>query len=130
MSGTKRKTVLLVEDEPDLSSTIKMVLERYKYVVHSFSDPFLALKHIKEDGCKDCKIVLSDIKMPQMTGVELAVHLKRIRPSLKIVLMSAMPVDREDWRNVLPKSENVDDFISKPFSTDQLVQLMKKLERK
>jgi CheY-like chemotaxis protein len=130
LSATKRKTILVVEDELDLLSTIKMVLERNKYLVHGFSDPLFALKHIKEDGCASCKIVLSDIKMPQMTGIELAVHLKRIRPNLKIVLMSAMPVDREDWRNVLPKSENVDDFISKPFSTAELVQLIKKLERK
>jgi CheY-like chemotaxis protein len=119
---------MVVEDESDLLATVTMVLERHGYRVHGFPDPSLALTHIRDERCNDCKIILCDIKMPHLTGVELAVHLKRIRPDLKFLLMSAMPVDKEQWRRVLPQSENVDDFISKPFTTAELVDTVKKWE--
>lgn len=125
--ATNRKTVMLVEDEPDLLISVKAVLQRNEYLVHDFSNPQSALEHIKGEGCTDCKLVVCDIKMPQMTGVELAVHLKRIRPDLKILLMTAMPVDREQWRKVLPGSRNVDGFIPKPFTSAELLQAVNKL---
>ena len=126
MSNSGRRTILVVDDENDLINIIKITLERYGYFVHDFSDPVLALRHIKEDRCNECKIALCDIKMPVMTGLELAVHLKRIRPDLIILLMSAMPIDKEKWRKVLPKSENVDDFIPKPFTMADLIRAVKK----
>jgi len=120
---------MVVEDEPDLLMAIKTVLERHGYGVHDFADPVLALNHIKEDACNDCRVVLCDIKMPHLTGVELAIHLKRIRPDLKFLLMSAMPVDTRQWRRVLPQSDNVDDFIPKPFTTAELLGAVKKWEK-
>jgi CheY-like chemotaxis protein len=119
---------LVAEDEPDLLASVTMVLERVGYVVHGFVNPSLALKHIQEQKCKDCKIVVSDIKMYPMTGVELAIHLKKIHPYLKILIMTAMPVDKEHWREVLPQSENIDAFIPKPFTSSDLLEAVRKLE--
>ena len=123
------KTIKVVEDERDLLETVTMTLERNCYRVHGFSHPALALKHIREEGCNDCGLIISDIKMPTMTGVELAVHCKSARPYLKFLLMTAMPVDKDHWRKVLPQSENVDDFLPKPFTTKELVESRKKMER-
>jgi len=121
---------MVVEDEPDLLAAVKMALERKGYHIHGFSDSSSALQHFKEQGCKDCNLVLSDIKMQPMTGVELAIYLKKIRADLRIVIMSAMPINKNEWRKVLPKSENIDDFLAKPFTTEELLQIVKKWEKK
>lgn len=121
---------MVVEDEPDLLAAVKMALERKGYHIHGFCDSTSALRHFKEQGCKDCNLVLSDIKMQPMTGVELAIYLKKIRPDLKIVIMSAMPINKNEWRKVLPKSENINDFLAKPFTTEELLQIVKKWDKK
>ena len=59
------KRVLLVDDEPDLNLTIKMILEENGFKVDSFIDPLLALQNFKEqDGMYD--MIILDIKMPEM----------------------------------------------------------------
>ena len=59
------KRVLLVDDEPDLNLTLKMVLEENGFKVDSFTDPLLALENFKEqDGMYD--MIILDIKMPEM----------------------------------------------------------------
>ena len=64
-----------------------------------------------------------------MTGIEMAYHVKKARSDLRFVLMSAMPIRKDEWRDIVPMSENIDDFIPKPFSKKQLVQLVKKWEK-
>jgi len=112
-----------------LLATIKMSLERSGYFVHAFSNPSLALKHIREDGCKDCSLIISDLRMEGMTGIEMAYHVKNARSDLRFVLMSAMPISKDEWRDIVPMSENIDDFIPKPFTRKQLVQLVKRWEK-
>jgi DNA-binding NtrC family response regulator len=95
-------SIMVVDDDADVLSVIKMMLESRGHQVHAFRDPALALKHLKEDGCAQCKIVISDIIMPKITGVELSKYLKEARPDLKVVIMSSMPVHRDEWRNLIP----------------------------
>src|SRR5881296_2336514 len=70
---------MIVEDEPDLLATTRMMLEKESYKVHGFSNPIAALSHV-EDGCKDCKLVLSDIRMSGMSGFELVRRVKELCP--------------------------------------------------
>jgi DNA-binding NtrC family response regulator len=100
------------------------MLQKKGYDVHAFNDSSQALKHIQ--SCKDCSIVISDIIMPEMTGVELAIHVKKAKPEIKFVLTSAMPIDRKDWRKILPASNKVDDFIAKPFSMKEIAEIIRK----
>lgn len=80
-------SIMVVHDDEDVLIVIKMMLENRGHHVHSFSDPVLALKHLKEDGCAQCKIVISDIMMPKIIGVELSKYVKEARPDLKFVIM-------------------------------------------
>jgi FixJ family two-component response regulator len=116
---------MAVDDERDALFATKLMLERSGYLVHAFSDPSLALKHLKEDRCGDCSFVITDIKMPKMTGLELARYVKQVRPEMTIVLMTSFPIRKEEWRKVLP-STGIDDFIAKPFSTEELIDMIKK----
>jgi CheY-like chemotaxis protein len=115
---------MVVDDERDVLAVTKLMLERSGYQVHAFHDATSALKHVKDkEGCKDCSITISDIKMAEMTGLELARYLKHTRPQMKIVLMTSFPIRREEWRKVLP-STGIDDFISKPFSIEEIADVI------
>ena len=59
------KRILVVDDEPDVIFTLKIVLEENGFKVDSFTDPLLALQNFKEqDGMYD--MIILDIKMPEM----------------------------------------------------------------
>ena len=62
-----RKKRILVDDEPDIGVTLKIVLEKYEFAVGTFCDPAIALENFKPD-LYDLSII--DIKMPQISGFE------------------------------------------------------------
>jgi len=120
---------MVVDDDRDVLVTTKLMLERIGYQVHAFHDAASALKHVKDnEGCKDCTITISDIKMSEMTGLELARYLKQARPQMKVVLMTSFPIRKEEWRKVLP-STGIDDFITKPFSLEEIADVIIKCGR-
>jgi DNA-binding NtrC family response regulator len=120
--------IMIVDDDVDVLAVTKMMLERKGHEVHAFSDPVLALMHL-EDGCKTCKIAISDVIMPGITGVELSKYAKEARPDLKFVVMSAMPVRKTEWREVMPFTKYMDDFVPKPFSLEELMDVIQRMEK-
>lgn len=120
------KTILVVDDEQDILAITTKILEHHGYEVHAFSQPLKALEHVKND-CKDCDILLSDVRMPGMTGFELVKAVKNIRPDIKVMLFSSFAINKEEWRRVMP-SIAVDQFLSKPFHMHQLVNAVKNCE--
>ena len=62
------KRILLIDDEPDITFTIKDILEDHGFQVDSFTDPILALNSYKSNFYD---LVILDIKMPKMDGFEL-----------------------------------------------------------
>ena len=115
-------TIMVVDDEPDLVEITKKFLESHGYNVHAFAGPDLALKHFKQ--CTECQLVVSDIKMPGMSGFELARRLKELRPEIKIILSSSFVIHKEEFRKVMP-SLDVDEFVSKPFTKAELIEAIK-----
>jgi DNA-binding NtrC family response regulator len=115
---------MVVDDDRDTLAITALMLKRNGYQVHAYDHPQKALEHLA--SCKECNIVISDIKMPNMTGIELAKYVKDDFPRMKFVLMSSMPVRKAEWRTILPFSQNVDDFISKPFSIEELIDIIRK----
>jgi DNA-binding NtrC family response regulator len=111
--------IMVVDDDRDVLTVTTMMLERNGHKVHAFSDPFLALKHLT-DGCTECGLVISDIIMSGMTGIELAISAKKSRPLLRFVVMSSLPVRKKEWRSIIPASGVIDDFLPKPFSMEEL----------
>jgi len=75
-------TVLLVDDEEDILAVAKKMLENAGYNIHVFGDPLAALDHIAA-GCKDCVITVSDIRMSELSGLELVKKIKQLRPEMK-----------------------------------------------
>lgn len=105
-------TILVVDDDSQLRGVIADVLRDEGYDVQQASDGHRALAQI-EAAAPD--LVLSDVAMPHLTGVELAEQLTHRAEPVPIVLMSAS-------RMAPPVS--VDWFLPKPFALDDLLALV------
>jgi CheY-like chemotaxis protein len=115
---------MVVDDEADLLTTTKIMLEKEGYKVHAYTSPIAALNHI-ENGCEDCVVLISDIKMPEMSGFELVRRVKELRPELKVIFTSSFIIHKGEFKKVLPSSK-VDDFLQKPFTKNDLIEAIKK----
>ncbi|MGH9878327.1 MAG: response regulator [Nitrososphaerales archaeon] len=119
---------MLVDDEPDLLAMTKEVLESSGYEVHAFSSPDGALLHTREKGCKDCMLLVSDIRMAGMSGFELVRQMKQLRPELKVVLMSSFVIHKGEFEKVMP-SFQIDDFVKKPFTKAEIVEAIRRVAK-
>ena len=120
-------TVMVVDDDRDILTIASKGLELAGFPVHSFSDPVRALQHV-EDGCELCQVIVSDIKMPEMTGFQLVRRVKDLRPDIKIVMMTAFDVNKSEFEAVFP-STPVDRVMRKPFVISQLAEAIKEIHR-
>jgi DNA-binding response OmpR family regulator len=82
----KNKRILLVDDEQDVTYTIKIVLENNGFLVDSYNDPTLALSNFKL-GVYD--LLLLDIRMPKMNGFDLYQRIRKIDSNVKICFLTA-----------------------------------------
>jgi len=117
------KSIMLVDDERDTITVITEMLEKQGYSVHAFTDPEKALAHAKD--CRDCGIIVSDIRMPGMNGFQLVRALKKACRDMKVVFMTAFEIYMREWQKVLPSTE-VDQFLQKPV---RMIQLAEVIER-
>jgi DNA-binding NtrC family response regulator len=111
----------------DIATLIKQALHRQGLKVSAFTDPAMALEDFKVN-CKDCTMILSDIRMPAINGYELIKKAKEIDKQLKVILMSAFEINDREFHNLLSDIK-VDAFLRKPFSIQQLNDVMKKISR-
>jgi len=124
ISNNKGKEILLVDDEPDVTYTIKNILEDNEYNVDSFNDPILALNYYKVNFYA---LVILDIKMPKMDGFELYTKIREKDPKVKICFLTASEMYYEKFRKVRSEIGRIigeDSFIQKPIKNEDL---MKKL---
>ena len=114
----RKKKILLVEDEQDLSVVFNMVLEDGGYEVDCFTEPVLALKNFKT-GLYD--LVILDIKMPEMDGFELHRQLKKIDSAVKICFLTASEMYYEEFRKDELCGLDKDLFLRKPIKNEDLI---------
>jgi CheY-like chemotaxis protein len=124
-----RKRILIVDDEPDISYTLKKTLEQEQQAMHkyldyevtTFNDPLIALSNFKH-GSYD--LVLLDIIMPRMNGFQLHSEIKRIDDKVKVCYISAYEMEYMKLRASFPSLKS-DCFINKPVGIDDLLKRVK-----
>ena len=119
----KNKSILVVDDELDIVSIIEQSLEGLGFRVSAFTDPVVALEYFYSNFKICCSMVISDIRMPGMSGYEFARKVKGIKPECKIILMSAFDINNVEFPKVL-QGVNIDTFLQKPFSMRKLKDLI------
>jgi len=117
------KNILLVDDEPDITFTLKDSLEyNAGFKVEIFTDPTVALKSYKSNYYD---LVILDIKMPKMDGFELYNKIKEKDPKAKICFLTATEIYYEKFRKLrtgLGKTIDEDYFIQKPINIEDLIK--------
>ncbi|HEX2586034.1 MAG TPA: response regulator, partial [Steroidobacteraceae bacterium] len=113
-SGAGR-TVLVVDDKPEVLSLVSTVLQRSGYNVLSADSPSIALSIINKQ--QDVDLAICDLVMPEMHGTVLAEKLKQIRPSMVITYMSGYGGNAVK----LPLGSKL---LNKPFSLDELIRFV------
>jgi DNA-binding response OmpR family regulator len=119
---TKTKKILLVDDEPDVTYTIKKIVEDNGFKADSFNDPILALNYYKVDFYD---LVILDIKMPKMDGFQLYTKIREKDPKVKICFLTVIAAFNEEFRKIrlaLGKTINEDYFIQKPVDMEDLLK--------
>ncbi len=111
-SRKSQKTILLADDDGQLRRFISSLLSKCGYNLILADDGKEALRKAGEfSGVID--LLLSDVEMPGMTGIELSIQINRLRPETRILLISGLPsgilVLNNGWQ-----------FLPKPFVADML----------
>lgn len=115
----KRKSILVLDDEFDIVNVIKLGLNKTNNLkVYGFTDPLLALEHFKLNAA-EYGLVISDIRMPKMNGYEFVREVKKIKPKVKVFLMTAFDINSQEFSKVLPDIK-VNKFIKKPIFIGEL----------
>jgi two-component system, cell cycle response regulator CpdR len=108
--------VLLVEDDDSVRVFVRRALEQDGHTVFEASDGAAALDTLR-NGAAAADLVLSDIQMPIMDGIELALNVARERPDLPLVLMTGYAHQRERAHGL---DAIVRDVIEKPFTLAEI----------
>ena len=118
-------TLLVADDDPGLRESLERTLSREGYRVVLASDGRAALERVQGG---DVDLVLTDLKMPGLTGLELLRAAKTVAPDVDVILLTAFGTVEEA---VKAMKDGAYDFLTKPFRREQLLKLVAKaLERR
>jgi CheY-like chemotaxis protein len=121
-SYIKKSRVLLVDDEPDIVYLVKTRLERNGFEVDAYTDPLLALQNFKSSIYF---LLVIDIKMPKMDGIELFNRIEKVDNKVKICFFSASEHLTSNYKNLFQNSIDKFLFISKPISIPEMIRQIK-----
>jgi CheY-like chemotaxis protein len=94
--------LIVVDDDPDLAQVFTGGLLMNGFLVDTFTNPEEALQNLRSNSKDYYSLVLSDIRMPEMSGIQLARKVKDINPSIKVVLMTAYEIKDIKFSKVSP----------------------------
>jgi DNA-binding NtrC family response regulator len=112
------KKILLVDDEADVISLFKMVLEMNDYKVDAYTNPLEALSNFKPNSYG---LALLDIRMAPLNGFELYKKMKNIDGGLKACFITAYEDYRQEFKESFPELDEIKCFIRKPKAIQDLV---------
>lgn len=113
--------ILLVEDDAGVRDLIRRILDGAGYRVVATETAGAALARLEEDP-RCCDLLLSDIGLPDRSGIDLAAAATKMRPELPVLLMSGYPGQRAPG---VPLADEAVDFLPKPFTRAQLLQCLR-----
>jgi DNA-binding NtrC family response regulator len=112
--------ILVVDDEPGVLRYMRTLLEVDSFRVETAASGREALTRIEKEPVPD--LVLLDLLMPELDGLETLSLLRRVRPNLKVVILSCV----SDPRKVVEAGrQGATDYLTKPFQKSQLDSLLK-----
>ena len=118
-----KNPILLIDDEYDITLTIKSILEEAGFKVDSFTDPIIALNNYKINFYD---LAILDIRMPKMDGFQLYTKIREQDPKVKVCFLTASEFYYEKFRkkysSELVKLLDKEYFIQKPIKKVDLIK--------
>ena len=114
---TGTETILLVEDEEAILKMTRIMLERLGYTVLAAQMPGEAIRIVEESNSRVIHLLMTDVVMPEMNGLDLSEKIRSHQPGLKCLFMSGYTANVIAHHGVLDKGVQ---FINKPFSMQDL----------
>ena len=115
-----RSLVMLVDDEIDIIGLFTEILTLNGISVRPFTNAEEALREFEQNHSY-YKLVISDVRMSPMSGIEFIKKLREIDANIKVILMTAFEMERSQLREI-----DTDEFFNKPIAMNNLVQIVKK----
>jgi len=109
-----KRTVLVVDDESNMQTVIRMILEGVGYRVIVADSGEAALTHA---GNPNLDVVLSDLRMPGMGGEEFVIRIRKERPDVPVIVVTAHGTIRSAVKSI---HDGAADYLTKPFEPEQL----------
>lgn len=118
-SISKSKLVAIVDDEDDIAKLFLDALGTINGItIFAFTDPVMALEHFKLNK-ENYVLVISDLRMPGLTGTELIKELKKSNRFIRTILMTAFTINDNLFQE-FTKKELINGFLQKPIRLDDL----------
>jgi DNA-binding NtrC family response regulator len=113
--------LLLVEDKDSFRRLLSQALEGTAWTVEAVADPQAALRALE---ARPFQVLVTDLRLPGLSGLELIRRARRLQPALRVVLMSAFGEPRDI---VEAMRLGADDFLPKPFDLDDFLSVLERL---
>jgi CheY-like chemotaxis protein len=123
--NNNNKKIILVDDEQDILFTYNLVLENYNYQITSFTDPSIALNYIRDLLDFNDLLVVLDIRMKNLNGIQLHQQIKAIDPTIKILFITALDI-LDELLSIVPGISQ-DQIMKKPINNKELTNTVEKL---
>jgi CheY-like chemotaxis protein len=115
------RKILIVDDNPNMSSLLSEMLEVFDYESIRANDGLEAIEKVENN---DISLVITDMRMPKMSGLDLLQRIKKTKPHLPVVVISGYALD-DEGSNLL--NSMADGFLNKPFKMSDIEQLLKQV---
>ncbi|MBU8933699.1 MAG: response regulator [candidate division Zixibacteria bacterium] len=113
------RQILIVDDNPNMASLLSDMLDVFDYQTVRADDGMKALEAMDK---QNFSLVITDMRMPNMSGMELLEKIKERNPSLPVVLISGYSI--KDFES---ETNKPDGFLAKPFMMSDIEQLLNSL---
>ena len=107
-----------MDDEPVIASTLEMILNHQGFEAHSFNFPLEALSAAREEAPD---LLISDVVMPELSGIELATQIRELCPNCKMLLFSGGAVTAKLLETARASGHHFE-LISKPVHPADLLK--------
>jgi DNA-binding response OmpR family regulator len=114
--------ILIIEDEPDIATAMRMLLDTDYKVEIAFGGKLGLQKVAKTDA----DILLLDINMPEVTGRDILDHMRKTGIKLPVIVVTAVAC-ADSVRNELENKYGIDGFVSKTYLAEELQKEVKRV---
>ena len=121
--STKKENVFVIDDDKSIRWILDKALKKAGFEVTCFENADSVLKNIRKS---EPSVIISDVRMPGKSGIEMLENVKREYPKIPIIIMTAFS-DLDTTVNSLQKGAY--DYITKPFDIVETISLIKKCSR-